>query len=989
MELSSPMLMSREASIPIEKTLYEGDNVLYRSGTYVIKGDASGATLRVARDALISLQIESLSLPTLIVYPNTMVTISFAGQNHIGSIQGDQALFTFDGTGHLTVDHFSYQSTVMLSGSMAFPSGVQSANGLIPYSFDAQGTNRATVEGQTIPYTAPNAQNQQATLWLPVPSTKQYQSSIQDGTLCVTSALPIPVDTTTYSLSSADPFVPSADTTYTITEGDQPLSQTLIIDQAGVTLVLKEIQSAPSILANQPVTVVLQNDSKLGTLTGDITLKASTATVTATTTAQSHIRFVGQITLALTSGSDTTCFSSLQSLQAPSSLSLPLRAQIDDTYVPICFVLGQSTFYVQKASDDMTYHPDFTTNIIDLRPLPSDQMMPPSGETVTLDQSGEYVLMDNAKHVIVSENKTVSITCHQQTAVSLTLEKGSSATLHLVGCNAFTQGITLLEKARLAIDGEGNLVSSFDAHESAICTVDPSTNVITSTFPNSQLKPSYFQLEGTNSTLVSMQIGNDPPFIITPKDGQITLWQADSLHQVAVVVEENQNTYAGIALANETITPTALPILSNVEINGMSLLFTAEDAKTMGISYLLVEENTDPLELADTFVKEATLLLMEDGQVTIPEIPTGYLLVARAFACFAPDIPLNENTANAFAFSEIIFMQMAEPEILVPSATTDPMGVIDPVYQTVTFADGETLTLCLRTAKNISINNTYYGELVTDTKTGKDRSVFTNLRMHPNGDRALLILQADAETQNDGGYQTTASGTPLYQGRTLTLRYSTLQLLASQKVLDLAFSLGNATLFFSPTDLMEGGSVENYRIQNGITKAGTNFQFVLEPVQSVADLLENETSARGLLTTGTSLMRIGAYLVNGDARYDISHLLNNAYMLFDATNLLLTPQIQTLPTGIVESQQGQSIESSERVQATVSTNGYDIYHFGLDATLQDSQAVMPYTTAEQTQMPYTAIMGTNPYLYAPFTASGLYAVTNTQILTTIERMMNK
>lgn len=341
----------------------------------------------------------------------------------------------------------------------------------------------------------------------------------------------------------------------------------------------------------------------------------------------------------------------------------------------------------------------------------------------------------------------------------------------------------------------------------------------------------------------------------------------------------------------------------------------------------------------------------------------------------------------------------------------DPLSIIDPVYDELHFADGKTLKVQYRTSDSLKLNDTYFGTLVTDTETRKSRPFTPSLRARQGVDEALLILTAESELREDGGYQTDRDGNRLWRGRTLRLGYWHIAQFRHFHVETLAFSLKGVTVMFDLADLL-GDGVNRLLKENGLAKSQTYFYIDLIPIQTADGLMPGEESAARLAAGQAPAMRVEAYLENGGTRLDLSPLFLNARLLFDASAILTTGQAEkdavqdvtetvngkpvVKPAqqpatgtdaetdalmGLVISGEASAAEQDKAyqlLQQTVAQQGYGLALFRSgEAAAVDSQIVVPYTASEAQNVMYAALMRTSPFLIAGYTQSGLYGLKHT------------
>ena len=334
----------------------------------------------------------------------------------------------------------------------------------------------------------------------------------------------------------------------------------------------------------------------------------------------------------------------------------------------------------------------------------------------------------------------------------------------------------------------------------------------------------------------------------------------------------------------------------------------------------------------------------------------------------------------------------------------DPLARIDPVYDEVALANGQTLRAQLRTMELLRLDDTYYGSPVTDLADKRERPFTPSLRLRGGYDSALLILNAEAELNADGGYATDLDGNRIVRGRRLTVSYSMLSKLKRQHVDFLAFGLDGVMVLMDLDDLRDNPKLDKLMNQHDVPKSGnTRFQIDLEPVTSAAALTGEESSAAGAAQLGEKLMRVSARVSYGSTSVDIAPALTGAQVLFDASGLLEAGE-SAPGAGITETVNGKPVSAAadvrqaqeeaaiagargetqtneqllevvqELLDSHVRAHGTTLMRYDARENALKTGAVVPYTASEEGLAAFRALMRTRPYLTAGFTQSGLYGL---------------
>ena len=333
----------------------------------------------------------------------------------------------------------------------------------------------------------------------------------------------------------------------------------------------------------------------------------------------------------------------------------------------------------------------------------------------------------------------------------------------------------------------------------------------------------------------------------------------------------------------------------------------------------------------------------------------------------------------------------------------DPFAKIDPVYDELLLSSGRTLSAQRRTNEVLRVDGVLFGTPVTDTLDNKARPVTPGLRLRGGYDSALLILTAEPELNADGGYLTDADGNRVLRGRRLTLQNRTLNLLKEHHIDHIAFSLNGVSVLIALDDLRVGGALDKVLQDEKLSRLGTSYSIVLEPVNGAQELKPTEGAAADAAAFKRPLMRVSAELHNGSRTLDITSVLKNATVCFDASALLESASDDQPSDGTVETVNGKPVATAaedtalaaaaiaaaqgtaeatgellslaaDMLDRQIKAHGYGLYLLGDAASALDTSAVVPYTASESKTAMFSALMRTKPYLSAPFTQSGLYGM---------------
>ena len=255
----------------------------------------------------------------------------------------------------------------------------------------------------------------------------------------------------------------------------------------------------------------------------------------------------------------------------------------------------------------------------------------------------------------------------------------------------------------------------------------------------------------------------------------------------------------------------------------------------------------------------------------------------------------------------------------------------------------------------------------------------------------MIILQAEPEINDDGGYATDEDGNVELRGRTLSMTAFHLSRFKSQRITALGFRLDDAMCVLDLSDLTSD-TVREAMSEAGMPMIGTHYQITLDPVNSVSDLKDYPEDAQTAKALGAQMMGVRIELQNGATVLDISSLVPSARTMFDASKLLAeetktSPEISEVTVG---QQNGQTVDENslttdvmELVQKLLLDKlkalGTVFNYYAQKTETLDSQLVVPYTASEAEALPFTAVMKTSPYLMAKLHRNGLYGLGQTTL----------
>ncbi|MEG1571715.1 MAG: hypothetical protein RR431_10985, partial [Clostridia bacterium] len=337
------------ASLPATIELKAGNNILYRSGSYLLKGgDQATTTVTVTNGLAVSLTLENVNFYQLVLWNDVMTTVDFEGTNKIATIvAGTAGALRLMGSGNLSVINVNCPNLTVLGGSMQLPSSAVSLNQSSMYAFAAPNVTKVTLDGNAFCRVLPDAGGR-VYLWLPpLPQGLRYHDQIKGAELAITTTPPEPSNQTDFSLSTPDAFVPVENTPYRVVQGDAPQQKTLTIGVAGVSLAMNGIGlsvNAPLVEANAETTLFLTNSNALTSLTGVATpMLSGNGSLSIGNLSTAGLRVTGGLTVACQQLDENALLNSgWQKLTVSGTLTPDTKAFYLKQKVALCYAAGAS-----------------------------------------------------------------------------------------------------------------------------------------------------------------------------------------------------------------------------------------------------------------------------------------------------------------------------------------------------------------------------------------------------------------------------------------------------------------------------------------------------------------------------------------------------------------------------------------------------------------------------------------------------------------------
>ncbi|MEF9879131.1 MAG: hypothetical protein RR975_06840 [Clostridia bacterium] len=659
------------ASLPATIELKAGNNILYRSGSYLLKGgDQATTTVTVTNGLAVSLTLENVNFYQLVLWNDVMTTVDFEGTNKIATIvAGTAGALRLMGSGNLSVINVNCPNLTVLGGSMQLPSSAVSLNQSSMYAFAAPNVNKVTLDGNAFCRVLPDAGGR-VYLWLPpLPQGLRYHDQIKGAELAITTTPPEPSNQTDFSLSTPDAFVPAENTPYRIVQGDAPQQKTLTIGVAGVSLAMNGIGlsvNAPLVEANAETTLFLTNNNALTSLTG---IAAPTLSgnggLSIGNLSTAGLQVTGGLTVACQQLDENALLNSgWQKLTVSGALTPDTKAFYGKKKVALCYAASAlDTAYLSLPAPTAGYRYEALLKggkLTVKEVLGNPQVLTLEGADLNLP-TGNYLIQGSGAtgNVLVQDRADVQIVFQDlQTAGLLSLGAGANAKLSLQGSSRMN-GLSVADGSKLEVSGTGALlVQSLTAGGSGAVLANGNTNLSLAAgnqLPGSNLQPTLLNVtDNANNPManqeISLKLGREKPFTITTDAlGHITLWRKQMLDKVEAVVLSDTNTFATI-ITQGSGSPVALPgLISNEQRMYSAISFTSDGAKTMGVQYIVSNKEQD---MADTFVNGASIALMKDGECNLVGLKNGDIITYRAFAAAKENVMLTADTASGFTFGQ-------------------------------------------------------------------------------------------------------------------------------------------------------------------------------------------------------------------------------------------------------------------------------------------------------------------------------------------------
>ena len=644
--------------------LNKADATLYRSGRYRIVGGnlRPGATLRVAADRLVIIELDDAAVGTIILEDGVNATLCAATDTHAAidtlSVAKD-ALVKLGQGGPMTIDACTGEGDfTVLGGSVKAVLDEQAGRQL--YVFPAEGATRVQT-GQSTWNSTPHEDGSYY-LWLEAPAEGMVWTGVSAaGTLTLTQTADVPATADGTIVQGQDNTLIGG-LTYTL-RGDIVQGTKLIINQSGVTVVLNNANTTGLLIEttcayNLRVVGTSSMDANGGkALSGGSVRLLNEGFLRVEGTLDASVTFTGGVVVlsgipagyaAYTAGAaltnqSVTIDGALAALVMLSSgeMLLPDPGEgktyaiiADDATVEVRTVDdGERTFSLTSENSvaDAGSAPAFTVRNRDSGYVPG--IITASGATANASFRG--VRLQQSGSVLALLNEHLSVALDGDNAL---LSSGGNA-IALEGDSTLTLNV---RSGRLLLRGQSDL-SGITLRGNIKVEPDPGASHTTVIIRDGKGNP-------VPNRDLTVHIAGRSYEYTTHFDGTLHLWGFGDLNGQDIAATDGQQVYTAAVIGTQAEAVTGLTI-SNVnaedhEDGTVRITFTCEGAGTAGVQVI-----TGTGDMPDAYVADARQYGANLGEAVIDGLAPGETLTFRVYATTAAGAALTANTDDGFQFS--------------------------------------------------------------------------------------------------------------------------------------------------------------------------------------------------------------------------------------------------------------------------------------------------------------------------------------------------
>ncbi len=631
--------MFRAAARPVTIDLDQGDATIYRSGSYVIKGSArTNATLTIAGERFVVLDVRSAVLNTLNVGNQCGITVQTTGQNTIKELvlgKNSEIKFTSGGAVQIeTVTRKENAKVTVTGGSVK--ADTTEADGRSMLTCAAQGVTAVTVEEDAYP--ADRADDDGCFyLWLKNPGEGMtWKANVVDTTLTVTR------EATDQGSTVVD--LPGGQMTEITQAGVYRLKGALDaatqvkVTVSGVRLVLDNVTMQADqalLIADEAVTVTVQGTNAVYGVfaSGSVSINGS-GNLTVDQMLTGYIAVDAPVTLAAqkltVNGAAATLLKTTDGRLLLPALEEGKRWQVtgdESTLTAVSETVDGDHFDLSKTPQVTTAAAKFTVD-------GGAEMV--TGMIASTASSAQATLRNvhlNGGHVLQAAGSlSVELTGSNDLLGADAIQLAAGASVQL---NA-ASGRTVLEQNDLTgitLVGNVKVVPESAQPHTTIQITDGEGNPVA----------------GKDLTLT---INGATYQFTTHDDGRIYLWGQGAMNVTDLAATDGTTVYMAV-IVNGDGKATERIAIENVTVTDLTdgsihVNFTAE-AGTAGVMYVVGDAVS---ELPDTYVESANYILAYNGEATILDVKPGQVVTLRIVAAAEEDALFMMDTVDGFSFSD-------------------------------------------------------------------------------------------------------------------------------------------------------------------------------------------------------------------------------------------------------------------------------------------------------------------------------------------------
>ena len=642
--------------------LNTADAKIYRSGTYHVEGGdlRSGASLTVAKNRLVVLEMEDVTLGSLTAEDGGTVYIRTKGQNTIATLTArDDTKFLFTAGGALTVAEIEQNEKKpatfeALGGSLK--AALTEKHGREMTVFPAEGAERVTVSGA--PFEATPHEDGMLYLWLKAPDAgMKWTAALEGDTLAVTQTADL--------AQEAAGIVPGEDNALTagtyVLSGDVAAGTHLTIDVSGVTVALKDVSATGVLIdATVPYTLHVTGSNVIDSLNGgSVTLRGD------------GLLTVRGTLPAATFASGRYVLANLPAGYAAFTVGYPLKEQavtVDGKAYPLLMTV-ENELVLPAPADGKTYAITANAQTVTVRTakkgekaftLSAKNAIVDAGDAATFTVAGDGSVV---KGRITASGATANASFHD---VRLTGDAGllSLTDEHLT---ALLTGDNLLQASSgnaIALSGDSALVLNVTSGrlalrgQSDLTGITLKGNILVE--PASDLPHTALVIRDGNGDPVpdqplTVSIGGQTWQYTTHADGSLHLWGIGDVSGQEIAATDGENVYTAVVVDNQAQLTTGLTEFSDVtfesQADGSLLMrWNVAGAGTSGVQLLYGKTAVD---MPDTYVADAQHIEGKNFTAKATGIPAGSVVTVRVYATEASGAVLSERTADGFQFGRL------------------------------------------------------------------------------------------------------------------------------------------------------------------------------------------------------------------------------------------------------------------------------------------------------------------------------------------------